>query len=395
MRLKCRVTRIGKGGFGVKKRLMALLTAAFALLMLFVSALPAAALDDTYRFNGLGMSVRISKSYYVITRDTPADDAVFTTLNLNYRDTMRLFEDADIYLRAFDPDGTFQISLTVRSDRNSKSVNNYTELGESKRRGILDALLGEEAVTSAVEVRRGNYLFFDTSRETTLDGEPLYVNQCNTIVNGLQIDLSLQKTKEKILPAEARVLTAVASSIEFDSVKKVKSGPVFDWWRLLLWVAILAGLTVSLSYVYKHRNESRRRKLEECRRKRSETLMTITESSDTVMINDRTVTFEETLGYHEAERFSSRAAADLDVDISVREKNPSRGMSYFEDGGKSIDDRSDDYFAAYFREPTPTRAGIARMFSVLGANIAIVFRHLGYFMKNLLRMLTGKHKKRK
>ena len=375
------------------KRLRRMSASVLMLLILFGAMLTASALDDTYRFDDLGMSVKISKNYYVITRETPQDDPVFETLKLSYSETLRTFEEADIYLRAFDPEGTLRISMTVRSDENSRSVNNYSELSDAQRKGILDALLGETGVTSAVEVKRGNYIFFDTSRETQLDSEPLYVNQCNTIVNGLQIDLSLQKSAELIRADEAKVLTAIASSMEFDTVKTASSGPVFDWWRLLLWVGILAGLTAALSAIYKHQNNVRRRQLEERRRKRAEAQAAGDTIADVITADDQPVTFEETLGYRDADRFSSRAGTDLDTyDISVRDKDPSHGVSYFEDGGKSIDDRSEDYFDTYFKDPTPTRSGIARMFSTVGAYIGIFFRHIGYFFKNLFGVTRRKKK---
>ena len=382
-----------RGGCGVMRKAHRRMTSLMAaLLVLFGMTLSASALDDTYRFDDFGMSLKISKNYYVITRDTPQDDAVFSTLKLNYADTMAAFEAADIYLRAYDPDGIFQISLTVRKDENSASVNNYSELSESERKGILDTLTAEPSVTSAAEVKHGGNIFFDISRESTADGAPLYISQCNTIINGLQIDLSIRKSGEPLVSSEAKVLTAVAGSLEFDQITTVHSGPVFDWWRLLLWVFILAALTVSISLLYKHQNQVKRRRLEERRRKRA-AAAELSDSADVITIDDEPVTFEEALGYRDADRFSSRAGTDLDsFDISVREKDPSHGVSYFEDGGKSIDDRASDYFDSYFKESTPTRSGIARLFSTIGAYIGIAFRHIGYFFRNLFRGSKNKKK---
>ena len=346
----------------------------------------AAALDDTYRFDDFGMSLKISKNYYVITRETPASDEAYSVLKLNYNDTVKAFEAADIYLRAYDPEGTFQISLTITSDERSKAINNYTELSDAERRNILDVLTAEPGVTSAAEVKHGGWVYYDTSRESTLDGEPLYINQCNTVVNGLQIDLSMQKGKEAILANETKVLTTIAASVEFDNVKTTDTGPVFSWWRILLWAGILVVLTVGVSVVYKHRNAAKRRRLEERRLRRSAAQDEADITADVITVDDKPVTFEEVLGYRDADRYSSRAATDLDTfDISVKEKSPTHGISYFEDEGKSIDDRADDYFDSYFRGPTPRRSGIARLFSTIGAYIGIGFRHIGYFFRNLFR----------
>lgn len=372
----------------MKRTLRAALCISAALALLLSFMLPAAALDDTYRFDEFGMSLKISKNYYVVTRDTPEDDEVFTTLNLKYSDTMSAFEAADIYLRAYDPEGVFQISLTVASDDRSRSINNYSELSDSERRSILDVLTAQSGVTSAAEVKHGGFIFFDTARESSLEGQPLYINQCNTVINGLQIDLSLQKGKEAILANETKVLTTIASSMEFDSVKTTDSGgAVFSWWRVLLWAGILIALSVAVSVIYKHQNAVAHRRLEERRRKRSAELEAADGKADEIIPEEEPVTFDEALGYREDDGFSTRAVADdLDTfDISVREKNPTRGIIYFEDEGKSIDDRADDYFDNYFKESTPRRSGISRMFSSIGAYIGIAFRHLGYFFKNLFK----------
>ena len=374
----------------MKKSVLRLTSALFAVMMLLVFMLmPAAsALDDTYRFDEFGMSVKVSKIYYVITRDSLRGDDAFTELGLDYDETMTAFRTADIYLRAYDTEGVFQLSLTVASDEHSKSINNYSDLSDSERRDILDAFLTQTGIESAAEVKHGGNIFFDISRSTTLDGVPLYINQCNTVINGLQIDLSMQKSKEAIVSDEAKVLTSMASSMSFDKITLKETGPVFDWWRLLLWVLIIVVVTAVISFIYKHNNAVKHRKLEERRRKRAESHRDYSGDAE----DDGSYSFEETLGYVTDDQFASRAAADLDAyDISVTEKDPTSGVSYFEDEGESIDERT-DYFDTYFKEPTETRSGLMRMLSTVGAYIGIAFRHIGYFFKNLFKKKTDKGK---
>ena len=86
-------------------------------------------------------------------------------------------------------------------------------------------------------------------------------------------------------------------------------------------------------------------------------------------------------------------AVDLDTyDINVKEKDPMNGVSYFEDEGDSIDDRT-DYFDTYFKEPTERRSGIGRALSTVGAYVGIALRHIGLFFKNIFSTLTGKGKR--
>ena len=370
-------------------RLVAIIAA--AVMLIFVSVISAAAMDDTYRFEDLGMSLKLPKSYSVITRDTPRDDKVFSEVNLNYDDTMTAFHNANIYMWAYDPDMVLQISLTATQDANSKAVNNYSDLTAAERKAVSDTISAESGVTSAVEVKHNGNIFFDSQRSAEAGGTTVYIDQSNTVINGLQIDLTLQKKDEAITPEEAKVLTNVANSMSFDNIRR-NTGPVFDWWRLLLWVGILAALSVAISVIYKHNNNAQRRRLEERRARRAESEKNESELPEQHNQEQRQ-TFEEALGYMDDEEFNSRAEADemSGSDISVRERDPSKGVSYFEDGGDSIDDGT-DYFDTYFKEPTESRTPMQRLFSTVSAYFRIAVDHTVFFFKNLFRKIFKKKK---
>ena len=206
----------------------------------------------------------------------------------------------------------------------------------------------------------------------------------------MQIDLSLQKSDESIMNDEAKRLTDIASSMEFDEIKLKSKGPVFEWWRLALWIVILVAISVISTLFYKKYNAANKRKLEERRRRHMQSNETSAEGE----AGDQSpeLSFEEALGYQNDDQFTSRASADLDTyDINVKEKDMHSGVSFFEDEGESIDDRT-DYFDTYFKESTESRSGIQRLLSTVGAYIGIAFRHIGYFFKNIISTITGKGK---
>ena len=91
-------------------------------MMLFAFMLQAAALDEKYRFEELKMAVSVPRDYYVVTRDSESDDPVFKTLNLGYDETMIAFRNSDIWLRAYDPDQTFWMSVIVTATDESKTI---------------------------------------------------------------------------------------------------------------------------------------------------------------------------------------------------------------------------------------------------------------------------------
>jgi len=277
---------------------------ALIAVAIFGFAIHASALDDTYRFDSLGMSIKFPKSDYVITLDTPRGDEVFSAVNLDYDETMTAFKAADIYLRAYNEDMTYQISMTVTKDENTASVNSYSDLTSAERKSILDTLLADESVSSAVEVKRNNNIFLDSERQTTIGDETVYINLSNTIINGMQIDLMLQKTGEPITADEAKALSNAAGSLTFDKIRR-NTGPVFDWWRLLLWVVVLAAISVAVTVIYRRYNAANKRKLEE-RRSRRAANTTPDESQETepAHAESEQMSFEESLGYKDDEEFN-------------------------------------------------------------------------------------------
>lgn len=371
-------------------RIAAVLTAMAVLVFAF--CIRTAALDDTYTFDEPGMSVKFPKSFHVITRQTPRGDEVFSTVDLDYDETMTAFHAANIYLRAYDPDDIYQISITIIKDANTEAVNNYSDLTAAERKSILDAIQSDTSVSSAVEIKHNSNIFFDSSRESAVGGETVYINQCNTVINGYQIDLTLQKTEEAITPEDAKVLTNAANSLTFDHIRR-NTGPVFDWWRLVLWIGILAVISIMISLIYKRNNTVNKRRLEE-RRSARRAALAQREAPASEDAETKQMTFDEALGYRDDEDFTARADADemAAYDISVREKDPSKGIAFFEDEGDSIDDGS-DYFDTYFKEPVEKRSAAQRFFSAVNTYLMIALTHIGYFFKNLFRKLFGKQKK--
>lgn len=360
--------------------------------LMFAFVVSAAAMDDTYRFDDLGMQIKLPKSYFVITRETPRGDEVFTEVGLDYDETMTAFHNTGIYLRAYDPEKVFQISMTVTKNENTESVNNYSDLTAAERNAIADMIKSDDSVSNVVEVKHNGNIFFDSERSAEIDGKTVYFNQSSTVVNGMQIDLTLQKSEKEIAPDEAKALTNAANSLSFNNIKR-NTGAVFDWWRLLLWIGLLAAISIAVSVIYRQRDNSKKKKLE-ARRSRRKPADDEDESEKPLDTAEEPETFEESLGYRDEEEFKQRSEADemAGYDISVRERDPSKGVSFFEDEGDSIDDGT-DYFDTYFNEPTEKRTVFQRMASAVSSFFQYAITHIGYFFKNLFRSIFGKDEK--
>ena len=258
-----------------------------------------------------------------------------------------------------------------------------SDLTTAERKVILDAVSQQENVTSAVEVKRDGNIFLDSQSTVSNGDSTTYINLCNTVINGKQIDLALQKDGEEITPEEAKALTNAAGSLNFNKINR-KTGAVFDWWRLLLWVGILAALSIAVTVIYKQYNASVKRKKEEQLKARRAKRGVTNDADPSHAEPEEEITCEESLGYQNDEEFAERAEADemAGYDIKVRDRDPNKGIEYFEDEGSNIDDGT-DYFDTYFKEQAESRSGIQRFFAMIGFYIKNAFKHIGYFFKNL------------
>lgn len=398
-----------------KRHLMALVSVLTCIVLLLCSVVSAGAIDDKYNIDELGISVKIPKEYTVITRTLERDDEAFEKLSLDYDETMTAFSAANIYLQAVSDDSVLKVTLTQTSDKNSEAINNYSDLSSAERKTVIDAFLSDPMYTSGVELKHNGNIFFDLSFAQETPSGVIHGYQCHTVINGMNINLTAQKSKEELTADEIKAVTNIANSMHFDKIKR-SSGVAFDWWRVLLWIVVLGLIGFAAQYFYRQYNEKKRQKREEHRSRRSRN-REVAESDELVMsgsehVGEResthsllydlgfedtdddsdTDTLEDILGYDD-EDYRLRANTEFDsFDINVTEKDPSHGVEYFEDEGENIDDKP-DYFEDYFAQDTESRPVTKRAASSLVLNVKLFFKHAGYFCKNLGRAVSSKAKK--
>ena len=176
-----------------KKYFSALVSAFLCIVLLLSCSVSVAALDDKYTIDELKMSIKVPKEYIVITRDTEREDESFASLSLDYDETMTAFSTANIYMQALSDDAVLKVTLTSISDDNSKAINNYSDLSATERKQVLDAFMQNSSYTSGKELPRNGTIYFDMALTQQTEESTIYCYQCHTVVNGLNINLTLQK----------------------------------------------------------------------------------------------------------------------------------------------------------------------------------------------------------
>lgn len=393
----------------LRKSIARLTSLLMCCLIIAFSVFSVTAIDDTYEIADLGLSIRIPKEYTVITRTTDKNDEAFSALKLDYDATMNAFYLEHIYLQAVSEDEKLKFNLTAVTDENSKAVNNYSDLSAAQRQEALSAFMKDGAYESGVELKHNDSIFFDFELTTQGQNNVVFAYQCHTVVNGMNINLTMQKNGESFTADEVRIVTNMADSIDFDEIY-LKNGPSFEWWRFLLWILILVLVSVVASYFYKRRNKSRRNiknrkskqrisekivaqndgeNIQAPRKPKSESKLDLLMQlgfEDNDQQEEKPVSFDEMLGYDTTD-YHTRANSEFDTfDVKVKGNNQSHFADYFEDDGKDINN-DDDYFNDFFTEKTQKQNEVSRGVNNVLLYIKLGFRRLGYFFTNLWRMI--------
>ena len=393
-----------------KRPLIAFSSLLVCLFVIFCSVLSVGAIDDKYTIDELGLSIKLPKEYTVVTRTTESGDEAFKKLNLDYNETMTAFTAANIYLQGVSDDGILKITLTQTSDKNSQAINNYSDLSSAERKTVLDAFLSDQMYTSGTEVKHNGNIYFDLNFAQKTRSGTIYGYQCHTVVNGMNINLTMQKSKEQLTADEIKVAVNVANSINFHKIKR-SSGLAFDWWRILLWILVLVACALIAHYLYKFYTNMKKQKAQERRSRKRQVERSVMSEEDRLIEDlpkesysrsqalfddlgiddDDFMTLDEMLGY-DTEDYHSRANTDLDsFNIDVKSKDSTQGVSFFEDEGENIDNKP-DYFEDFFAKEEESRPVTTRAASSVLLNVKTFFRHLKYFSKNLYSSVSKKVK---
>lgn len=412
-----------------KKSLINIGSLVVCLMLLLCSLVTTVALDDTYNIEELNLSVKVPKEYIVVTRTSDRNDSAFSDLSVSYEEKMNELKNADIYLQAISDDGVLKIDLSAAVTDSSEAVNNYSQMSSAQLKDVLDEMMTNSMYTSGVELKRNDIIFFDFK----LQKDNSYGYQCHTVVNGMNINLVLQKNGEELTADEIKIVTNIASSLDFSEIKQEGKNKV-EIWRFLLFIAVIAVVILLVNIIYRHFHpsgkEERARTEDKLSEQKSHTDAILashkdeevekeckrsllgslgygekTEAQETDTENDEE-SFDQMLGYDVTD-YRHRSNSQIEsFDLKVKQKKRSNGVKYFEDNGEDLGERikpdvqKGDYFDNFFNEKTEKRSSSRRFFSNIGLYIRIGFKRLGYFFTNLWRMifpskkLKSKSKKR-
>lgn len=197
---------------------MKVLSRIFSVLIVLViaaSALSVAvyAKSTSYEIEELGMTLSIPNDMPAVTRHSKKNDPYFSKFNLDYKDTMNRFKDGNIYLQGIKQDNALTLTVTMTKDKNSEKINNYAYLSSAQLKGVMNKYLNDNAYKSGSVVACNGLKYIFLTMSTKSGKKIIQAQQYLTIVNGMNINLTLAAPAgQKLTSDDKELFTTVIES---------------------------------------------------------------------------------------------------------------------------------------------------------------------------------------
>lgn len=240
----------------------------FSLLMLIsLPSFTAFAAENHYYIDELNLNIDLPDEMVAITRESPETNKYFSLFGLDYEATMSSFESNQIYLQGMYEDSSRVFTVTAVSDENSRSIGNYNALSDDQLIEVEEAFLKEKEYSSCTIQRYNDYIFMDLQFQTETDGQTVRAEQCNTVVDGNNITLTLQPAKgSELTTADYKVMGDILRSIEFSdknskAALNIAEKPEF-WYCVIIGAVVIAVAVVVIFAVKKKKGGKKSRQNE-------------------------------------------------------------------------------------------------------------------------------------
>jgi len=184
----------------------------FLILLLFFACDVSAYGFVEYKIKDIDLSIRISDSYSVFTRDIDENDYLLDKFNLTKNYLLYHMYGINAYLVALDDDGT-EIYITRTRDVMTQKYNNLNRLSDSTINSLAEGYrigCGAEEY-DIYEYNNYKYIVLQYSYKD-VDNQYYYVLKYKTIVNGYDYTFYIQKDVPLMLNDEFTVLGIIQNA---------------------------------------------------------------------------------------------------------------------------------------------------------------------------------------
>lgn len=222
------------------------------IMILCMSVFSSFAENAAYEIDDINMSIAVPDNMLVATRNSKQDDAFFTAFELNYAETMNVFENNNIYFEAMEKDSSITLTISMTSTTNSIEIDSYNSLEQTELDNIKNNLLQSKAYKSCSSKEYNGVTYLVLTENTKVNGKVVRAQIYNTVMNGNNYLISFKAEPGKKLTVDDKALfDAIMQTVSIkDGTFLSSNGEVVL--AVVLTLVILAVIIILLVVLYKY-----------------------------------------------------------------------------------------------------------------------------------------------
>lgn len=203
------------------KRLAAVVLTIISFLTISSNTVSAAS-TNTYDLDELGLQVTIPTGYFVITRDTPENDQIFSDLGIKKSEFISQFESSNIYLSAISDTYKEEVVVTMMES----NISNFSLLSDTAldifASTIVDQYIDYGINVSKYDIYQHSQAKFIRLYFTDTD-ETVHTLQYCICYNNKAISFTMRSYEGSLSSRQETAIKTIVDSIKYD-----KAPPVAD-----------------------------------------------------------------------------------------------------------------------------------------------------------------------
>lgn len=235
--------------------LCCLLTAVLPLSVTAATDDEAAAGTSIY-VKELDMSITLPDNMIAVTRQSSSNDPYFAMFE-SYNDVQAYFQSADCYMMAKTLDKRISLAVTMTKDENSIAIDDYGKLKNNELETIKQSYMQSGMYAESQTLKYSGVTFLEFLMNYKNGNTPVYGICCNTVVNGMIINLTFATANGIPTAEENTFIHSVMGTVSLGN------GPAFwDAEKIIIvsviGVAVIAIIAVLVILIKRYRSPQKK-----------------------------------------------------------------------------------------------------------------------------------------
>ncbi len=197
--------------------------------------------SESYSIENIHMNIQVPSNLITFTRTIDENDPGLKSLNLTKDKLEKQYKESGIFLDAVSPDLSYEITVTMNEDENSKSVYDLNSLSTAQTDALQSKLLNEnQFYTDCTLYAHPQARFFRLTLYETIGDILIRGIQNYTVLNGQAIDITLSTYKGDITNEQIELLNYMVGHTYFTQIT-----PSINTWNVG-YLAVAIGIIILL-----------------------------------------------------------------------------------------------------------------------------------------------------